>query len=208
MADAIKGAHAAQACRSKGRRAGSSTGGGIGGDPSRNHRGAARHHSGPLSGDWGAAQDGKDEEPGEGCAGPTAAISVAARGDGAGQGASDTANIAGVGPAQEDVRRSSTGDGQENSDSNHGGNAVDSGSHSCAASTNGGRTPENGGKGGYAALLPARPYRDRDLVDTGMMQLAPNVPPEQWPALPKKVPVLGRSAEDAWVVASEALAMH
>ena len=32
-------------------------------------------------------------------------------------------------------------------------------------------------KGEYNAVLPARPYRDCDLVGTGMTQIAPNVLP-------------------------------
>ena len=62
-------------------------------------------------------------------------------------------------------------------------------------------------KGEHTAVLPAGPYRDRDLVDTGMTQIAPNVPPAQWAALPK-VLVVGQLAEDAWAVAPAALAVH
>ena len=57
-------------------------------------------------------------------------------------------------------------------------------------------------------MLPARPYRDRDVVDTGMTQIAPHVPPAHWLALPKKVLVVGQSAEDAWAAASKAVAVH
>ena len=62
------------------------------------------------------------------------------------------------------------------------------------------REPRNAGqpvaeKGGYGAVLPARPYRDRDLVETGMTQLAPTTPPTQWPHILKKVLLLGKSME-------------
>ena len=63
-------------------------------------------------------------------------------------------------------------------------------------------------KGGYGAVVPARPYRDRDLADTGMTQLAPASPPVQWPSTLKKVLLVGRNTEDAWVVASEAVAAN
>ena len=63
-------------------------------------------------------------------------------------------------------------------------------------------------KGGYGAVLPARPYRDRDLVDTGMTQLAPSSTPAQWPTTLKKLLVVGKTTEDAWALASEALMAH
>ena len=63
-------------------------------------------------------------------------------------------------------------------------------------------------KGGYGAVLPARPYRDRDLVDTGMMQPAPSSTPAQWPTTLKKLLVVGKATEDAWALASEALMAH
>ena len=63
-------------------------------------------------------------------------------------------------------------------------------------------------KGGYGAVLPARPYRDRDLANTGMVQLAPAAPLSQWPPTLKKVLPAGKTTEDAWAAASEALATH
>ena len=38
-----------------------------------------------------------------------------------------------------------------------------------------------------------------------MAQLPPRTPPTQWPSAHKKVLVVGRSTEDAWAIASEAL---
>ena len=61
-------------------------------------------------------------------------------------------------------------------------------------------------KGGYTAVLPARPYRERDLVETGMVQLPPRTPPAPCPSAHRKVLVVGRSREDAWAIAFEALA--
>ena len=63
-------------------------------------------------------------------------------------------------------------------------------------------------KGGYGAVLPARPYRDRDLANTGMVQLAPATPPSQWPPALKKVLLVGKNTEDAWAAASGALTTH
>ena len=63
-------------------------------------------------------------------------------------------------------------------------------------------------KGGYGAVLPARPYRERDLANTGMTQLPPLAPPAQWPRVHKKFLIVGRSVEDAWAVASDALTTH
>ena len=61
-------------------------------------------------------------------------------------------------------------------------------------------------KAGYGAVQPARPYRDRDLVGTSMVQLAPSPLPSQWPEAPKKVLPVGWNTEDAWAVASYLLA--
>ena len=63
-------------------------------------------------------------------------------------------------------------------------------------------------KGAYGAVLPARPYRDTDLADTGMVQLAPAAPPTQWPPTLKKVLLVGKNTEDTWATASKALATH
>ena len=63
-------------------------------------------------------------------------------------------------------------------------------------------------KGGYGAVVLARPYSHRDLADTGMTQVAPASPPAQWPSSLKKVLLVGRNTEDAWAVALEALAAH
>ena len=61
-------------------------------------------------------------------------------------------------------------------------------------------------KGGYGAVQPARPYRDRDFVGTGMIQLAPTLPPSQWPEAPTKVLLVGRNTEEAWAAALDVLA--
>ena len=63
-------------------------------------------------------------------------------------------------------------------------------------------------KEGYGTVLPAHPYRDRDLVDTGMTQLALTTPPAQWPHTLKEVLLVGKSREDSWAVALEALVAH
>ena len=57
-------------------------------------------------------------------------------------------------------------------------------------------------------MQPARPYRDRNLVGTRMTQLAPTLPPSQWPEAPKKIVLVGRNTEEAWAVASNVLALR
>ena len=63
-------------------------------------------------------------------------------------------------------------------------------------------------KGGYGVVRPTRLYRDCDLADTGMTQLAPASPAVQRPSTLKKVLVVGTNTEDAWAVALEALAAN
>ena len=208
MIDAVEGANAARACRSEGRRMRSKAGDIFGGAPSCDHRGVAWHHSGSPSGDRAAAQDGEDDGPSDGRAGSTTAVSAKAWGNSRGPGASEAKNAIGATPAQKDVCQGSTGVNQEVSDSDHSGNTINSGSHKCALQPVAEELQRTAKKGVYIAVLPARPYRDRDLVDTGTTQLNPGIPPAQWPALPKKVLVVGRSAEDAWAVASKALVVH
>ena len=63
-------------------------------------------------------------------------------------------------------------------------------------------------KGGYGVVLLARPYRDKDLTDTGMVQQAPAALPSQLPPTLKNVLLVSKSTEDAWAAASEAPTTH
>ena len=63
-------------------------------------------------------------------------------------------------------------------------------------------------KGRYGAVLSARPYRDQDLVDTSVTQLALTTLPAQWRLMLKKVLLVENSTEDSWRMASEALVAH
>ena len=154
------------------------------GCPARHHRGAARHYTRSAEGDHSPAQ----------CRGLAAAEGDRSALEGAahtrgGERGCHTVYLASASPAQADLRGGGAGVHTEGACAHRGGRQEGIASRRYSSPAGGGGAPENGrkgGGGGYGVVLPARPYRDRDLADTGMVQLARHLRWRNGPQRPGK----------------------